>query len=201
MAANLLLWCASRDCTFLTLPSCLREKSASMFGISSGRSATIGNSFDADARMASPAADTEMHPAKAADSEAGGSAAKKPNGDAAAGPHLTFTDCKYTVIVTKDGKPTSAMSRTLCASSTKPKELLNGITAEVKAGSVLAILGPSGAGKTTLLNMLTLEKKGGAPVGHLLLNGQACTFETCMCRHAAAATVPACALAVEPAGC
>ena len=99
------------------------------------------------------------------------------------GPHLTFTDCMYTVVTTRDGKPTTALTRTLCAGSTQPKRLLKGITAEVKAGHVLAILGPSGAGKTTLLNMLTLEKKGGAPVGHLHLNGHPCNFETCAPPH------------------
>ena len=30
------------------------------------------------------------------------------------------------------------------------------------------------AGKTTLLNMLTLEEKGGTPIGHLHLNGHPC---------------------------
>ena len=94
------------------------------------------------------------------------------------GPHLVFTDCSYTVTVTKDGKPSTPLTRQLCAGSMRPKRLIKGIAAEVRAGHVLAILGPSGAGKTTLLNMLTLEPKGGEPVGHLKLNGKPCTFET-----------------------
>jgi len=56
------------------------------------------------------------------------------------GPHLAFTDCTYTVTVSKDGKPTTPLSRAL-SSSNKPKRLLRGVTAEVKAGHVLAILG------------------------------------------------------------
>ena len=59
----------------------------------------------------------------------------------------------------------------------KTKPLLKGISANVEAGHVLAILGPSGAGKTTLLNMLTLEKKGGAPSGILKLNGHPFTLD------------------------
>ena len=49
---------------------------------------------------------------------------------------------------------------------------------QVKSGHVLAILGPSGAGKTTLLNLLTLEKKGGKPIGSLRLNGHPFTLST-----------------------
>ena len=101
-----------------------------------------------------------------------------PGQSGAAGPQLAFIDCSYTVIVTKDNKPTTPLTRTLCSGSNKAKRLLNNVTAEVKAGSVLAILGPSGAGKTTLLNMLTLEPKGGEPIGHLRLNGKPCNFQT-----------------------
>ena len=37
------------------------------------------------------------------------------------------------------------------------KQLLEGVTAEVKPGEVLAIMGPSGAGKTVLMNALTFN--------------------------------------------
>lgn len=37
------------------------------------------------------------------------------------------------------------------------KQLLQGVTAEVKPGEVLAIMGPSGAGKTVLMNALTFN--------------------------------------------
>ena len=96
----------------------------------------------------------------------------------AEGPHLTFSSLNYTVTVTKDGKPTTSMQRRIRSLQLKPKMLLKEVTADVKAGHVLAILGPSGAGKTTLLNMLTLEEKGGTPIGHLHLNGHPCTYET-----------------------
>ena len=36
----------------------------------------------------------------------------------------------------------------------KGKVLLQGVTGEVNAGEVTAVLGPSGAGKTTFLNVL-----------------------------------------------
>jgi len=45
----------------------------------------------------------------------------------------------------------------------------------VRAGHVLAVLGPSGAGKTTLLSMLTLERGPGTARGSVTLNGQPLT--------------------------
>lgn len=36
----------------------------------------------------------------------------------------------------------------------KGKVLLQGVTGEIRAGEVTAVLGPSGAGKTTFLNVL-----------------------------------------------
>ena len=92
---------------------------------------------------------------------------------AAGGVHFTFSDVVYTVQVTADGKPTNALSKLSKPSTDKP--LLRGITAEVSAGHVLAIMGPSGAGKTTLLNVLTLDRKGGTPMGDVRLNGIAFT--------------------------
>jgi ABC-type multidrug transport system fused ATPase/permease subunit len=49
--------------------------------------------------------------------------------------------------------------------TTKTKEIIKGVNGHVKAGEVLAIMGPSGAGKTTLLNMLTLEATTGTATG------------------------------------
>ena len=85
---------------------------------------------------------------------------------------FVFDQCSYTVETTLEGKPKVAP----CGAS-KTKPLLKGIQANVSAGSVLAIMGPSGAGKTTLLNMLTLEKKGGAPCGTVTLNGHPFTLD------------------------
>lgn len=83
------------------------------------------------------------------------------------------TSCSYTVETTLSGKP-----KTVPCGKSATKPLLRGVSADVEAGHVLAILGPSGAGKTTLLNMLTLEKKaGGWPTGLLTLNGHPFTLE------------------------
>ena len=75
---------------------------------------------------------------------------------------LCFTDCSFTV--SKNNSPWGA-------AKSKPLKILSGISASVKSGHVLAIMGPSGAGKTSLLNILTCEDIGGAPVGKVTLNG------------------------------
>tara|TARA_B100000795_G_scaffold258473_1_gene232583 strand:+ start:949 stop:1254 length:306 start_codon:yes stop_codon:yes gene_type:complete len=74
---------------------------------------------------------------------------------------FVFRDLVYTVRVTEAGQPTNMLTR--WTRKCKDRPLLRGITAEVSAGHVLAIMGPSGAGKTTLLNLLTLNRKGGTP--------------------------------------
>jgi len=51
------------------------------------------------------------------------------------------------------------------------KDLLHDITAHVRSGEVLAIIGGSGAGKTTLLDTVALESRQGYRSGHVLLNG------------------------------
>lgn len=51
------------------------------------------------------------------------------------------------------------------------KELLKNITAHVRSGEVLAIIGGSGAGKTTLLDTVALEPRQGYRQGQVLLNG------------------------------
>ncbi|CAE7341687.1 abcG22 [Symbiodinium microadriaticum] len=52
------------------------------------------------------------------------------------------------------------------------KDLLKNITAHVRSGEVLAIIGGSGAGKTTLLDSVALEPRPGRRAGQVLLNGQ-----------------------------
>ena len=82
-----------------------------------------------------------------------------------AGAVLTFKDCAYVVKLRKRGP-----------GGERTRLLLEGCSARVPAGEVLALMGPSGAGKTTLLNMLTLEKSGGTPSGSISLNGHPFTF-------------------------
>jgi len=69
---------------------------------------------------------------------------------------LTFRDCRFSV-PGKSGAPR--------------KEILKGISGEVRSGHVLAIMGPSGAGKTTLLNLLSLVPIGGKSEGEVTFNG------------------------------
>ena len=76
---------------------------------------------------------------------------------------LDFKDCSYAVKVKSGGQKTT-------------KTLIRECSASVPAGSVLAIMGPSGAGKTTLLSLLTLDRVGGSPHGHVTLNGNAFTL-------------------------
>jgi ABC-type multidrug transport system ATPase subunit len=83
----------------------------------------------------------------------------------AKGAVLTFVDCTYVVRLKKRGPKGEATRR-----------LIDGCSASVPAGEVLALMGPSGAGKTTLLNMLTLERSGGSPSGSITLNGHPFTF-------------------------
>lgn len=50
------------------------------------------------------------------------------------------------------------------------KPLVSGISLDIRAGEILAIVGPNGAGKTTLIRMIAgLARNSG---GHLLLNGK-----------------------------
>lgn len=65
-------------------------------------------------------------------------------------------DCTYTVV----------------AKGRREKVLVDGVSARLEPGQVLALLGPSGAGKTTLLSMLTLQRGIGRAHGKALLNGQ-----------------------------
>ena len=61
---------------------------------------------------------------------------------------------------------------TVVAKGQREKTLVDGVSARLEPGQVLALLGPSGAGKTTLLSMLTLQRGSGRAHGKVLLNGQ-----------------------------
>jgi len=87
---------------------------------------------------------------------------------------LKFEALTYTVDTSATGGRATPIDK--MKGTTVKRKLLIDITADVTSGHVLAIMGPSGAGKTTLLNMLTLEKKGGVPVGHIWLNGKPLTL-------------------------
>jgi ABC-type multidrug transport system ATPase subunit len=50
--------------------------------------------------------------------------------------------------------------------------ILNGVSDEIRGGSLLAIMGPSGSGKSTLLSLLTLMPNNGRSTGAVTLNGE-----------------------------
>ena len=76
--------------------------------------------------------------------------------DASEGTTFRFEDISYS-IPGKKGQPDA--------------RVLSNVSAEVRAGEVLAIVGPSGAGKTILLDTLTYSKGPGAPAGNITLDG------------------------------
>jgi ABC-type multidrug transport system ATPase subunit len=88
---------------------------------------------------------------------------------------MEFEKLRYTVKVSAEGKAAGPLDK--LKGSTRDRDLLHDVSGKVDPGSVLAILGPSGAGKTTLLNMLTLEKKGGVPQGHIRVDGVPFTLD------------------------
>ncbi|GMI05091.1 hypothetical protein TrVE_jg12245 [Triparma verrucosa] len=52
-------------------------------------------------------------------------------------------------------------------------KILNGVTGELKSGTMTAIMGPSGCGKSTFMNALTYRIRDGGKVGgEILINGQ-----------------------------
>jgi len=74
---------------------------------------------------------------------------------------LSVKDARFTVKTKKTGV----------------KQILDGITAEVRSGEVCAIMGPSGAGKTTLLDLIALEGSAGERTGIVKLNGSRVTYK------------------------
>lgn len=52
-----------------------------------------------------------------------------------------------------------------------PKVLLHSVSADFKAGRLIAVMGPSGCGKSTLLNTLCGKAKYGTREGEILING------------------------------
>lgn len=69
--------------------------------------------------------------------------------------YLTIENLDYTVVLA-DGTD---------------KQLLHGITANFKPGTITALMGSSGAGKTTLMDVIAGRKTGGSIRGSIMLNG------------------------------
>ncbi|XP_028399688.1 ABC transporter G family member 28-like [Dendronephthya gigantea] len=67
------------------------------------------------------------------------------------------------------------LSLTLTTGENKGKVLLQGVTGEIRAGQVTAVLGPSGAGKTTFLNVLCGKAYYGNAGGIIKVNGKKVT--------------------------
>ena len=72
---------------------------------------------------------------------------------------FSFSNISYVIPTKKEGN----------------KQVLENVSATVKDGEVLAIVGPSGAGKTILLDTLTFNKGPGSPAGDIKLNGKKMT--------------------------
>jgi len=81
-----------------------------------------------------------------------------------------FRECSFSVQTRANGQPLWSQQLAPCF-QTKEKFLLKDISATVRGGEVLAIMGPSGSGKSTLLNMLSLEHVSGKARGRVSLNG------------------------------
>ncbi len=58
------------------------------------------------------------------------------------------------------------------------RRVLEGVTGEIKAGRLTAIMGPSGAGKTTFMSVLAGKAHYGKVVGDVFINGVDVAFST-----------------------
>lgn len=57
------------------------------------------------------------------------------------------------------------------------KQVLSGVSGNVKSGQLMAIMGASGAGKSTFLDILAKKTKRGVVTGEILVNGRKMTRE------------------------
>ena len=83
---------------------------------------------------------------------------------------FAFLECAYTVPVTAAGKKPPP-----CARGTHKKQLLRGVSAVVKGGEVMAVMGPSGAGKKTRV-MALLRQLHGSSVEKLKVEARSFKF-------------------------
>lgn len=87
--------------------------------------------------------------------------------------YLQFEDVKYKVDIPPARQSLIARFRSVAKVRHSPTEkyILNGVTASVAPGEILALMGPSGSGKTTLLNILggRFQKK---VTGNITYNGE-----------------------------
>ena len=94
---------------------------------------------------------------------------------------VRLTDSRNDTAAKPSSKVTFAFKEISYAIPQKKEEdkiVLKNVSATVKDGEVLAVVGPSGAGKTTLLDTLTFNKGPGAPAGEITLNGTKMTRST-----------------------
>ena len=61
--------------------------------------------------------------------------------------------------------------------NTNGMQVLAGVTGQLPAGSVTAIMGPSGAGKTTFINTLSGKATYGRITGRVMINGRVQSIE------------------------
>lgn len=84
---------------------------------------------------------------------------------------LSFADLTYSIPIGK-----RSLASKCCAGADKDSErkvILDGLSAEVPAGRLVAVMGPTGCGKTSLINALAGRLEAGGEVsGEVLVNGK-----------------------------